>query len=259
MTVEMKLKTAQVKDVRKLFDRSAEYGALVRKARAAKSALPRLGHRKAQTAVQRLQRSFDKLAEIDFFPAQASVQAGEEIAALKQSLQELYSPGEPHASRKRLRRAERAKYQKRLWATRKDLWVDRLASAWLIRRFVDREAKFLWLDRPRDRPAKAVGFDFDGAEFTHVNHRVTFEVLLASFGLEADPALAAIGAAVHFLDMGGILVPDASGLETMLRGIKEKARDDDALLSEAVRIFDLFHSAYAQGTKGEGHGIDQLT
>ncbi len=248
MTAELQVKSAHLEQVRKLFDRSAEYGALVRNVRAAKTSLPRLGHRKAQTAVHRLQRSFEKLAEIDFFPGQANLQAAQDVAALQRSLRELYSPGEPRSSRKGLRRADKGRYQKRVWATRKDLWVDRLASAWLIKRFIDREARFAWLDRPRERPAKAVGFDFDGAEFTHVDNRVTFEVLLASFGLDADAALGAIGAAVHFLDMGGIPVADARGLETMLRGIKEKARDDDQLLSEATRIFDLFYSAYGQST-----------
>jgi hypothetical protein len=90
-----------------------------------------------------------------------------------------------------------------------------------------------------------VGFDFDGAEFTHVGNRVTFEVLLSSFGLESDPALAAIGSAVHFLDAGGIPVPDAKGLETMLKGAREKARSDDALLAESMRTFDLLYSAYS--------------
>ena len=89
-----------------------------------------------------------------------------------------------------------------------------------------------------------VGFDYDGAEFTHVKNRVTFEVLMASFGLERDPAVAAIAAAVHYLDVGGIPISDARGLETLLRGIKEKARDDDALLAEAMRVLDAFYSAY---------------
>ena len=123
--------------------------------------------------------------------------------------------------------------------------MDRLASAWLVKRFIDPEARFVWLDHPRDRPKRAVGFDFDGAEFTHLDNRVTFEVLLASFGLDGDPALALIGAAVHFLDVGGIPVADAKGLETLLMGAREKARDDDALLAEAMRVLDLFYSAYA--------------
>lgn len=246
MAVEMKLKSQHLERVRKLFDRSADYGALVQKVKAAKSALPRLGQRKAQTAVHRLQRSLDRLAEVDFFPGQANSQAAEAISGLKQSFQELYSHGEPRAAKKRLRRLDASKYQKRTWATRKDPWVDRLASAWLIKRFIDRDARFAWIDRPRERPAKAVGFDFDGAEFTHAGNRVTFEVLLASFGLEDDAGLGAIGAAVHFLDVGGIPAPDAKGLETVLKGIKEKARDDDELLSEAMRILDFFYSAYGK-------------
>jgi len=93
---------------------------------------------------------------------------------------------------------------------------------------------------------RAVGFDFDGAEFTHVGSRVTFEVLLGSFGLDGDPALASVGHAVHFLDIGGIPAADAKGLETMLRGIKAKARSDNEAALEAAKVFDLFYSAYAQ-------------
>jgi hypothetical protein len=250
MTVDLKLKTeAQSASVRGLFDRSADYGALTQRIGAVSKTLPRLGHRKAQTAVQRLQRSYDKLSEIDFFPGQAKLQAAEAISALKRGLQQAYSRGEPRASRKRLRLIDKARYEKRVWATRKTPWVDRLASAWLIKRFIDRDARFVWIESPRQCPRKAVGFDFDGAEFSHVDNRVTFEVLLTSFGLDNDPALAAIGAAVHFLDVGGIPVADAKGLETMLRGIKETARGDDALLAEAMRIFDHFYSAYATASR----------
>ncbi len=251
MTAELKLRTAeQAADVRKLFDRSTDYGALVQKIGVAKTALPRLGARKAQTTVRRLERAFQKLSEIDFFPGQAKVQAANALAAVNRSFQDAYSSAEPQSSRKRLRRVDKARYQKRVWATRKDPWVDRLASAWLIKRFIDREARFAWLERPRDRPKKAVGFDFDGAEFTHVHNRVTFEVLVASFGLEGDPALAPIGAAVHFLDVGGIPVADAKGLETLLMGARQKARGDDALLAEAMRVLDLFYSAYARTGAG---------
>jgi hypothetical protein len=251
MTVDLKLKTAEQRaQARRLFDRSVEYGELVRKINAVKVALPRLGSRKAQTSIRRLRRSVDELAQIDFFPGQAKRQAGGALSALQRRFQEAYSGGEPRPSRKRLRALTGSSYQKRVWATRKDPWVDRLASAWLIKRFIDRDARFVWIDRPRDRPRKAVGFDFDGAEFTHVGNRVTFEVLLASFGLDNDPALAAIAAAVHFLDIGGIPVPDAKGLETLFRGIKEKARDDNTLLAEAMRILDLFYSAYARASRG---------
>ena len=247
MTVDLKLRTdGQAAVIRELFDRSAQYGVLVRKINAAQTALPRLGARKARTAIRRLERAFDKLSEIDFFPGQAKRQSADALATLQRNFQEVHASGEPRPSGKRLRRVDKARYQKRVWATRKDPWVDRLASAWLIKRFIDRDARFAWIARPRERPRKAVGFDFDGAEFTHVNNRVTFEVLLASFGLDNDAALAQIGAAVHFLDVGGIPVADAKGLETLLRGGREKARGDEALLAEAMRVLDLFYSAYAR-------------
>jgi hypothetical protein len=247
MTAELRLrKEEHLTELRKLFDRSADYGTLVAAISKAQLSVQRLGARKAQTTMQRQQRSFDRLAQIDFFPGQAKRQAADALSGLKRDVQQAYSSGEPRPSRGRVRPVNGAKYQKRVWATRKDPRVDRLASAWLIKRFIDRDARFVWIDRPRDRPRQAIGFDFDGAEFTHAGNRVTFEVLLASFGLDHDPALAKIGTAVHFLDVGGIPVADARGLQTVLTGIKEKARGDDALLAEAMRILDLFYSAYAQ-------------
>jgi len=250
MTLELKAaSTGQFAEIRKLFDRSAEYGVLVQRIADAKGALARLGPRRAQTAIRRLERAAEKLSRIDFFASEAKSQAAAALAGLKASYQAMYPGGEPRASKRGLRQIDPARYQKRLWATRKAPWVDRLASAWLIKRFIDREARFAWIARPSECPKKAVGFDFDGAEFTHVKNRVTFEVLLASFGLDGDSALAAIGASVHYLDVGGIPVADAKGLETVLKGIKEKARDDDALLAEAMRILDLFYSAYRQDKK----------
>src|SRR5881396_1215748 len=134
MTVEMNLQSgAQAEQVRKLFDRSADYGDLVEKINAAKAALPRLGLRRGQTLVQRLRRSFEKLAESDFFPGPAKAQAEEALASLETKAQELYSDGEPRASQKRIRRLDPAKFQNRTWATRSSPWVDRLASAWLIK------------------------------------------------------------------------------------------------------------------------------
>ena len=231
-------------DLRARFDRSADYGSLVERIAAARRSLATLGPRRGLTALRRLERAFDKVSVIDFFPGEARQQAAAALASLKERYAELYARNEPRPSVKNLRPLERARYQKRVWATRKAPWVDRLASAWLIKRFIDREAKFVWIARPSECPKKAIGFDYDGADFTHVKDRVTFEVLAAAFGLETDPALAKIGAAVHFLDVGGIPVPDAIGLETMLKGARERARSDDALLSEAVRVLDLLYSAY---------------
>jgi hypothetical protein len=231
-----------------LFDRSADYGALAQKVETATDALPRLGARKALTILSRLQRALDRLAAIDFFPGSAKEQATRALAELKARYEAAYASGEPRASRRRLKQLPAARYRRRTWATRRRPWVDRLASAWLIRRFIDREAKFLWLETPRAKPRPAIGFDYDGAEFTHARGLVTFEVLAETFGLAREPAIRRIGAAVHFLDAGGIPVAEAKGLETMLKGAREKAKDDDALLAEALRIFDLLYIGYSPAT-----------
>jgi hypothetical protein len=246
MTAELTIDTQHLEQVRGLFDRSADYGALVGKVKAAKTVLPRLGKRKAETALRRLQRSLEDLAAIDFYPGQAARQAKDAVSVLERETRESYSGDEPRSSPAKVRRLDPSKYRGRTWATRTEPWVDRLASAWLIKRFIDKQAAFAWIERPADCPKRAIGFDFDGAAFTHSGHRVTFEVLLASFGLDQNAALVSLGAAVHFLDVGGIPVPDARGLETVLSGVREKARSDDERLKEAMRVFDLFYGAYEQ-------------
>ncbi|MCI0433317.1 MAG: chromate resistance protein, partial [Gemmatimonadetes bacterium] len=155
------------------------------------------------------------------------------------------APDEPHAADRAIRRLHRKDFQGRTWATRRHLWVDRAASAWLIRRFIDPKARFLWLAKPAACPKTALGFDFDGATFTHVGERVTFEVLLASFGLD-DPALARLGELVHTLDVGGVPVPEASGFEALMTGARQGAADDDALLEVMSHTLDSLYAFYSE-------------
>jgi hypothetical protein len=245
MTVELGLKgSGQIDAVRKLFDKTDQYGSAVARINAAKKSVARLGHARADTLAKRLRRSLQEIVATDFYPGQASRQAQDALAEFEATLQRLSSPGEPRKARGRIRRLDPAKYQGRVWATRKNPWIDRLASAWLIRRLIDRRARFAWIDTPKDLPRGAVGFDFDGADFTHVGNRVTFEVLLASFGLDGDPALNQLAATIHYLDVGGIPVADASGLEMVLKGARDSARSDDELAVAAARIFDHVYSAY---------------
>ncbi len=208
-----------------LFDRSEDYARL----------LAALGKSKRgdAKALRTLRRDFAALTAIDFFPGEARRQTEAALTA-----REAAATGEPAGGAGKIRRLAATDFSGRTWATRKHLWVDRMASAWLIRRFIDRKATFLWLDEPKRCPKKALGFDFDGAAFTHVGGRVTFEVLAASFGLDADPALARIAAIVHFLDVGGVPVAEAAGIEAVLAGLRAAEPDDDALLARASRIFD---------------------
>jgi hypothetical protein len=251
MTVELNLKTtAQLDWARKLFDRTSQYASLIAQISAAQKSVIRLEQPRADTLLKRLRRSLQEIAKTDFYPGQASKQAQDALAGLESAVQGHFSPGEPHRAKVRIRRLDSERYQGRVWATRKSPWIDRLASAWLIKRFIDRKARFKWIDKPKARPKGAVGFDFDGADFTHVGNRVTFEVLAASFGLDSDPALNKLAATIHFLDVGGIPVADASGLEMVLKGARDNSRSDDELVLAAAAVFDHVYSAY-QGAEAQ--------
>ena len=193
---------------------------------------------------RKLQREFDAARAIDFFPGEASVEAEAAWTDFASRIEALLSPDEPHDAEGRIPRLDAAEYRGRLWATRRRLWVDRVASAWLIRRFIDRDARFQWLAKPSDCPKRALGFDFDGASFTHVGDRVTFETLLASFELEGDPALVRLGSIVHALDVGGDPAPEAKGFEAVMSGARERLTDDDALLGEMSTVLDSLYAHF---------------
>ena len=190
-----------------------------------------------------LRRRYETLMEQDYFPGAGKIEAEARLLTLEATLVSRLSPNEPHFQDGQPERLALTDFQKQTWATRHDLWVDRLASAWLIRRFIDRRARFVWLQRVEDCPADALGFDFDGARFTHIGHRVTFETLLASFGLESDAALLRIGAIVHALDVGGE-APEAAGVETLLKGLKARIQDDDALLKQGGQMLDDLYAVF---------------
>ena len=238
--------SAQDLSFRKLFDRTDDYAALKQDIDAFVATLPTLNLLASKRALKRLTRDFSAISAIDFFPGPARDQVA---AMLDQALAELAAvsnPDEPQPTQGKIKKLKLADYQKRTWATRKRLWVDRIASAWLIKRFIDPAAKFKWLNKPQDYPKNALGFDFDGASFTHVGSLVTFEVLLASFIHKPDPALAKLAALVHYLDVGGIPLAEAHGLALILKGMRERCKDDDQLLAEASTIFDDLYHSYAQ-------------
>jgi len=198
----------------------------------------------ANKTLKALRRRYETLVEQDYFPGAGKLEAEARLLTLEATLASRLSPNEPHFQDGQPERFALADFQKQTWATRQDLWVDRLASAWLIRRFIDRRARFVWLQHVQDCPANALGFDFDGARFTHIGHRVTFETLLASFGLENDAALMRIGAIVHALDVGGGEAPEAAGVEMLLKGLKARIQDDDALLKQCGQMLDDLYAVF---------------
>jgi hypothetical protein len=232
-----------------LFDRTDEYAEAIERLGALKSELVRLAEPEARQRLAFIAREVAAIATRDFFPGEPRKQMEGALADAEVALNARYAPDEPHAAQRKVRSRDRKSYRGRIWATREHLWVDRVASAWLIRRFIDPRAKFLWLKRVKDCPKSAVGFDFDGAEFTHADSRVTFEVLVSSFGLEQDPGLTRLGALVHHLDVGGIPIAEGPGFATIMAGARSLQQDDDALLKAMTPVLDNLYAGYAGGTR----------
>jgi hypothetical protein len=231
--------------LRALFDRTAEYQAIAGRLQSLRRELGKLEELEARRRLGALSREAATLTAVDFFPGESRRQLEGALADAETALTAQFSPEEPHPARRKIVRLDRKDYRGRIWATRERLWIDRVCSAWLIRRFIDPKAKFVWLKRPKDCPKRAIGFDFDGAEFTHVDSKVTFEVLLVSFGLDGDVALARLGALVHYLDVGGIPVPEAPGLAAIVSGARALQPDDHALLDHVNPVLDSLYRAYS--------------
>ena len=242
---------AQQREFVSLFDRSPGYAELLAALNRVKSVRSSVDEAEARRQVAGVRREVADLALIDFFPGAARRQVESALVDVEAALNARFSPDEPHAAAGSIPKRKKSQYQGRTWATREGLWIDRVASAWLIRRFIDPKAKFRWLKKPKDCPKAAVGFDFDGAEFTHIGARVTFEVLAASFDLDGDLALARLGALVHYLDVGGIAVPEAAGFAAIMTGARAQRSGDDELLRTLSGVLDALYTSYADPSGGK--------
>lgn len=220
-----------------LFDHSEDYRRLLAEIEDCRGQLTTENALPTTKLIRKLRKGYEQLSSIDYFPGKPKQQIDAALNELETAVSRALSPDEPHSCNQPIKALNRADYQGRVWATRKRPWVDRLACAWLIRRFIDSHAQILWLNTPQDCPVDALGFDFDDATFSHVGNRVTFETLQASFELQ-EPGLNRIAALVHYLDIGGIQPVEAAGIERVLAGLRETITHDDDLLAAACAIFD---------------------
>lgn len=231
---------AQHDQFKRLFDRSARYAELTKTIESLRvgygvsdaSALSRVLHKQ--------RRELEAIAALDFFPTAARERALHALADAEAEVRRLMFPAQAGGAPR-----FDDSVTGRIWATRRPLWADRLACAWLIRRFVDPEARLQWLEKGAEPPAGAVGYAFEGARFRNSETRVTFEQMLIDLGLAGNTALARIGGIVHFLEVRGTPVPEAAGVQTLLQGAVRRSASDDELRREAEKTFDLLYEAYS--------------
>lgn len=188
----------------------------------------------------RLQRQADDATRIDFFNSEAGQEVRTLMAAVKQALRSRTSDRQPAKSK------TPGDLKGRVWVTREDPHVDRLATAWLIRRFVDPAARFRFADRAggATRPGER-SFDMTGADFTHEGDRCSFETMRARLKLD-DPALGHLAEIVHDLDLkdGKFGRPDAAGVARLVDGLAQAHPDSHARVAAALPLFDALFASY---------------
>ncbi|WP_240635968.1 chromate resistance protein ChrB domain-containing protein [Caldimonas tepidiphila] len=234
---------AQQQELVALFDRSAAYAEWETSLEALRRELAGLGETAARRQFRGMTEALEGLERSDYFPGAARERARSTLALLRREIDLRFSKGEPAPAGGDIPRRDRLEYAGRLWATRARPWVDRLACCWLIRRFIDPAARFVWLRDVADLPDGALGFDFDGAAFSHAGSLVTFETMVLAFGLQDDARLRRIGATVHYLDVGGLPVAEAAGLENILSGLRTLHPDDDRLIDATGAVFDALYAS----------------
>ena len=234
---------AQEQAFRALFDRSEHYAELVQAVKDARKSIAAASEAELHKTLRSLEQQLQQVQASDFFPGKESAGCVEAVSALRREIELHLSPDEPSPTEAVVPALSIKDYQGRTWATRKRPWVDRLATAWLVSRFIDKSPNFIWLADPKKYPKQALGYDFDGAAFTHVGELVTFEVVARSFGLDEKPALARLGQLVHYIDVGGVPLDEAPGIEMIVRGLQAQHADDDQLLEAAFAFFDTLHAA----------------
>ena len=215
--------------------RAAEYGELAAQAAALEASLgakkkPPATPAAVQEALGRLRRRYQEIARVDYFSSTAAGALSARLDAIARAVAPHLDPSE------RVPAATLATFHGKRWVTRPRPHVDRLACAWLIRRFIDKHAAIRYAAAPE--PGE-ISFDMSGARFGHEGNHCTFETLLAAFGL-AETALQAMGGIVHEIDLreGRFKHPASAGIDAILSGWWLASYSDAELESHGIALFE---------------------
>lgn len=194
--------------------------------------------------ISRYRERFQAIERIDFFGSAGRDRVASLLAALESKRAgNLDTPSTPGGG-------DAAQYQGRQWVTRPRPGVDRMASAWLVRRFIDPTASFAFLSDARNAPADALPFDMYGVGFGHEGDRCTFETLVSRFGIN-DRAAARLSEVVHDLDLkdGKYAAPEAATLGAAIDGLQMSCADDHHLLDQGMILFEAMYRSFSQQSR----------
>jgi len=192
----------------------------------------------------RTTKDFEDIRKRDFFSSPTGAGVNKRLQQLQSGLKGLdrHSPG--NIAPVSLKRAE--KYRGRVWITRKKPFVDRMASAWLIKRFIDPNAAFKFIEEREltTSGTNTTAFDLRNGEFTHVGDFCTFEVLVKAFGIR-DKAVKQIAEIVHDLDVKDEKYDNAgtAGVEEILSGIRKTGKNDLDVLEKGMAVFEMLYQS----------------
>lgn len=206
------------------------------------------GLERVKGTFQKLLKDYRAVQGIDFFHCLQGSDLQERLEGFEERFMKLTA--QPHTERPQLAGPRnKADYRGKVWITRRNPFVDRMASAWLIHRFIDSQARFEFLEKDQvsAEVSPAVSFDVPEGDFTHEHDRCTFEVLLEAFGLRGK-VLRKMAEVVHDLDLkdGKFANSQASGVETILLGIRKTAKDDREALEEGIKVFERLFAALSK-------------
>lgn len=198
--------------------------------------------RQADTELSRLEKRIDEISTIDYFGAAGRGPARALLAALRDRISQRVAP--PLA----LEQNSRDQFHGRTWVTRTNVHIDRIASAWLVRRFIDPGATFKFVPAKGYAPEHGeLRFDMFEAEFSHEGDRCTFEVLCGRFAI-VEPGVGPLAELIHDIDVkdGKFCRAETAGLAAQIAGLTLRHRDDESRLTRGAELFDELLTYFAR-------------
>lgn len=202
-------------------------------------------YRKLPEQLNKLIKEFEEVRKIDFFKSRTGDILNKRLKMISEEIKGI-SGADLKRHNTSIAQKNTNDYQGKKWVTRKRPFVDRMSSAWLIKKFADRDAEFRFIDEKdmEGLDKSYISFDIRDGEFTHIGDNCTFEVLTKAFGIK-DPAVRKMAEVVHELDIKDdkFRNPESKGIEEILSGIKKTSKDDSDALAKGMAVFEMLYAS----------------